>query len=265
MKSKFLLLLVIVCSSFGGLFAQSQRSFESMGYDDESIVGITGSLSYFLKVKPDDNVDQSRIIINIRASQVLNPNNSVVVVYLKDEPIYTQRIIASAVDTMFTISVPMNRKYLQPDGRFIKLKVSAKMSIGDEYCKDVDNPACWIAVKNSSYLSLNNSGPLSYKRSIKEWIQEFYSVYTPAAADLDDLTAGGIIYTLLKQNTARLIYTGTYQQQDTVPSGIIIGMADKLPYSVKQAIPSIAQGQGLIMMARVKVGIGRYRFRCNRL
>ena len=254
MKSKCLLFLLVLISSIGGVFAQSQRTFESMGYDDASIVGITGSLSYFLKVKPDDNVDQSKIIINIRASQVLNPNNSVVVIYLKDEPVFTQRIIASAVDTMFTVSVPMNRKYLQPDGRFIKLKVSAKMSIGDEYCKDVDNPACWIAVKNSSYLALNISGPLSYKRSIKEWIQEFNSLYTPVTADLDDLTAGGILYTLLKQNSPLPIRTETYQPQDTVPSGIIIGLADKLPYSVKQAIPSIPQGYGLIMMARVNVG-----------
>ena len=254
MKSKSFLFLIALLSCIGTVFSQSQRSFESMGYDDESIVGITGSLSYFLKIKPDDNVDQTKIVINIRASQVLNPNNSMVIVYLKDEPVFTQRIIASPVDTMFTIVVPMNRKYLQPDARFVKLKVSAKMSIGDEYCKDVDNPACWIAVKNSSYLSLNNNGLFSYKRSIKEWIQEFNSVYTPSNADLDDLTCGGILYTLLKQNTpTQQIYTGTYGQ-DTVPSGIITGVADKLPIAVKQVIQSLGAGQGLIQMARVNTG-----------
>lgn len=257
MKSKLFLFLVALLSGIGIVFSQTQRTFESMGYDDASIIGITGSLSYFLKIKPDDNVDQSKIVINIRASQVLNPNNSMVIVYLKDEPVFTQRIIASPIDTMFTIVVPMNKKYLQPDARFVKLKVSAKMSIGDEYCKDVDNPACWIAVKNSSYLSLNSDEVFTYKRSIKEWIEEFNSVYTPANADLDDLTCGGIIYTLLKQGAGaanQLIYTGTYSQ-DTVPSGIITGVAAKLPLAVKQVIPSLAQGQGLIMMARVNVGL----------
>lgn len=258
MKSKFFLSLVLLLS-VGILNAQSVRTFESMGYDDQSIVGITGSLSYFLKVKPDDNIDQSKLVINIRASQVLNPRNSVVVVYLKDIPVWTQYVIASAIDTMFTIIVPLNKKYLQEDGRFIKLKVSAKMSIGDEYCKDVDNPACWIAIKNSSYLSTSWASQIAYQRSIKEWIGEFNSVYTPVSADLDDLTAGGILYTLLKQGSAqgsaKPVYTGTYQSQDTVPGGIITGVADKLPYSVKQVIPALQQGQGLIMIARVNVGL----------
>ncbi len=258
MKSKFLFSLILLLC-VGALNAQSVRTFESMGYDDQSIVGITGSLSYFIKVKPDDNIDQSKLVINIRASQVLNPRNSVVVVYLKDEPVWTQYVVASALDTMFTIIVPMNRKYLQEDGRFIKLKVSAKMSIGDEYCKDVDNPACWIAVKNSSYLSAGWGALNSYQRSIKEWIGEFNSVYTPAAADLDDLTSGGILYTLLKQGStqgsAKPVYTGTYQQQDTVPGGIITGVADKLPYAVKQVIPALQQGQGLIMITRVNAGL----------
>jgi len=254
MKSRFFFLVILFLSCLGNSFAQSQRTFESMGYDDAPVVGITGSVSYFLKVKPDDNVDESKIILNIRASQVLNPNNSVVVIYLKDEPVFTQRIIASAVDTMFSIAIPMHRKYLQPDGRFIKLKISVKMSIGDEYCKDVDNPACWIAVKNSSYILMNTSGPLSYKRSIKEWIQEFNSIYTPASVDLDDLTCGGILYTLLKQSSTAEISTGLYHQDDSVPSGIVIGVEDKLPALLKQSLSPIGPGQGLIQMARVNIG-----------
>ena len=138
------------------MFAQD-RTFKSMGYDDASIIGISGSLSYFIKVKPNDNIDQSTLVLNLRASQVLNPNNSFVVVYLKEEPVYTQRVITSALDTLLTFTVPLNKKYLQPDGRFIKVRVAAKMSVGDEYCKDIDNPACWLGVKNSSYCLLYTS------------------------------------------------------------------------------------------------------------
>lgn len=253
MKSKFLFALVLLFCT-GRLFAQSERTFESMGYDDQSIIGITGSLSYFIKIKPDDNVDQSKVILNIRASQVLNPRNSFIIIYLKDEPVFSQNIIASAVDTAFSISIPLNKKYLQPDGRFIKMKVAAKLSVGDEYCKDVDNPACWIGVKNSSYLSAGYQSSSTYQRSLKEWIQEFNTVYTPATADLDDLTAGGIIYTLLKQGAAKKVYTATYQQVDSVPNGIVTGLADKLPVSIKQVIPSLGAGQGLIALARVNNG-----------
>ncbi|MDI9365967.1 MAG: cellulose biosynthesis cyclic di-GMP-binding regulatory protein BcsB [Flavobacterium sp.] len=256
MKAKFLL------SALVGLFisainAQSVRTFESMGYDDVSIQGITGSVSYFIKIKPDDNVNQSKLVLHISASQVLNPNNSFIIVSLKDAPVETRRIQVSPSDSIITIVVPLDSQYLQPDGRFIKLKVAAKMSIGDEYCKDIDNAAVWLNIKNSSYVNAVGQNNSAYQRSLKEWIQEFSSVYSPANADLDDLSAGGIIYTILKQTTSnKKIYTGVYSPQDSLPQGILTGLIDKLPYTVRQAIPSIGVKQGLIALARVNTGLG---------
>jgi hypothetical protein len=93
-----------------------------------------------------------------------------------------------------------------------------------------------------------------YQRSLKELVQEYKSVYTPANSDLDDLTAGGLIYTLLKQGGLKKVYAGTFAQQDTIPGGIVCGLPDKLPYSVKQALPSLGQGQGLIILAKVNTG-----------
>lgn len=242
------------------MFAQD-RTFKSMGYDDASIIGISGSLSYFIKVKPDDNIDQSTLVLNLRASQVLNANNSFVVVYLKEEPVYTQRVITSALDTLLTFKVPLSSKYLQPDGRFIKVRVAAKMSVGDEYCKDIDNPACWLGVKNSSYISASTQTGFTYQRSIKEVIQEYNSVYTPVSADVDDLMAGGLIYALVRQGAAsKQVYTATYSPSDSVPAGIIAGTADKLPYAVKQAMPSVSAGQGLIALVPLNVGFGTPRY-----
>ena len=255
MKAKFLLsalLLIII-----GATSAQQRSFESMGYDDVAIQGITGSVSYFLKIKPDDNVNQSKLVLHISASQVLNPNNSFVIVSLKDIPVETRRLQVSPTDTLFTIEVPLNESYLQPDGRFIKLKISAKMSIGDEYCKDVDNPAVWISIKSSSFINPASQVNFSYQRSLKEWIQEFSSVYSPTSSDLDDLAAGGLVYTILKQSTTnKKVYTGIYNQQDSLPQGVLTGIADKLPYAVRQVIPSMAKGQGLISLARVTTATG---------
>lgn len=258
MKSRLLIVIALLCF-LGALNAQTDRTFASMGYDDAAIIGINGSISYFIKVKPDDNVDQCKIVINVRASQVLNPNNSFVIVYLKDAPVFTQRIVVSPVDSVFSLVVPLSRKYLQPDGRFIKLKIGAKLSISDEYCKDIDNQACWINVRNTSYVSQISQVENSYQRSLKEWIQEFTSVYTPKAADANDLTAGGIIYTLLKQSassTNKEIFTSQYSPNDSLPGGIIVGVKDKLPPSILQALPqNLAAGQGLIALVGVPVGM----------
>lgn len=259
MKCKFLFIVAALIISTTQLMAQGgdSRSFKSMGYDDASINGITGSLSYFLKVRPDDNIDASSIIINVRASQVLNPNNSFLVVYLKDEPVFTQRIVASAVDTLLSFSVKLGSRYLQPDGRFIKLKVAAKMSVSEEYCKDVDNPACWVVVKNTSYITAAQQTNFNYTRSIKEVLQEYSSVYTPINADENDLSAGGLVYAILRQGAAsKEVYTGVYNQNDSVPAGILVGALDKLPYLVKQSLQTTpSAGQGLIALAAVN---GRY-------
>ncbi|MFC4231275.1 cellulose biosynthesis cyclic di-GMP-binding regulatory protein BcsB [Parasediminibacterium paludis] len=256
MKAKFLLSALFFLF-ISAISAQSVRTFESMGYDDVSIQGITGSVSYFIKIKPDDNVNQSKLVLRIAASQVLNPNNSFVIVSLKDITVKTTRVQVTPNDSIITIEVPLDSQYLQPDGRFIKLKVAAKMSIGDEYCKDIDNAAVWLNIKNSSHLNAVGQIGSAYQRSLKEWIQEFSSVYSPATADLDDLAAGGIVYTILKQTTSnKKVYTGIYSPQDSLPQGILTGLVDKLPYTVRQVIPSLSAKQGLIALARVNTGLG---------
>jgi hypothetical protein len=263
MKSKILSLVVAFLCVAAHSFAQAgdARTFKAMGYDDASIQGITGSLSYFLKVNPDENIDASSVVLNIRASQVLNPNNSFIVVYLKDEPVFTQRVIASALDTLMTFSVKLSSKYLQPDGRFIKLRIAAKMSIGDEYCKDVDNPACWIAVRNTSYITKVASGALAFQRSVKELIQEYASVYTPQVSSEDDLQAGGLIYAILRQSaSSKEVYTGTYGMDTALPRGILVGEQSKLPAIVKQNMPSVSAGQGMIALVPVNNGFGEKRF-----
>ncbi len=250
MKFKAFFFLLFVLNMFG-VKAQSIRSFESMGYEDAAIRGINGSLTYYIKVKPDDDINKCRLILNVSASQVLNANTSFLVVSVKDLPIYTQRISVSPTDTLFRIEVPLNQTEVQPDGRYIKMKISATMSIHEEQCQDIDNIACWLSIKNSSYVSVVSQDVVGYQRSLKEWIQEFTSVYSPAKADLNDLTSGGVIYTILKQATQKDIYTGVYKSTDSLPYGVITGVVDKLPYSVRQVIPSMAKGQGLISLARV--------------
>ncbi len=252
MKAKFLPLLLACFFVFSFAKSQTVRTFESMGYDDAFIQGITGSISYFIKISPDDDVDNSKLVLSFTASQVLNPANSFIVISMRDVPVYTQRITVTPTDTAFIMEVPLNRRYLQPDGRFIKLKISTKASIGDEYCKDVDNPAVWISIKNRSYVSVNTQSSSAYQRSLVESIQEYTSIYTPSPSTLNDLKAGGVMYALLKGSNARKeIYTGMYTPYDSLPQGVLVGTADKLPEVVRQNLPSLSAGQGLICLLRI--------------
>lgn len=248
MKQRILLsaLFLMACSL---AWSQTvQRTFEDMGYRDQSIYGITGSITYFVKVKPDDDMENSKLVLYIRPSQVLNPNTSTITISLKDAPVYTQRIIGQSMDSLITIILPMSKKYVQPDGRFVKLKMVVKMSIDDQICKDIDNPAVWINIRNTSYFAANKQPYLSYQRSLKETIQEFGTIASPTNSDLDDVLSSGILYSLVKQNNKELkVGTTLYNVNDSLNNTMVVGLQNKLPETIKRQLPALKKGEGLII------------------
>jgi len=244
-----ILLTALLVLLFSGAWAQNtQRTFEEMGYRDQSIVGISGAITYFVKVRPDDDIDQAKLVLYLRPSQVLNPNTSTVTISVKDAPIYTQRITGASIDSLITIIIPLNKKYIQPDGRYVKLKIVARMSIADQICQDIDNPAVWVNIRNISYFTAPKQSVLSYQRSLKEAIQEYSSIATSAVADLDDVMASGIAYAFIKQaNKESIISTRNYLPTDTLSHNIIVGVANKLPENIKSQLPVLNKGEGLII------------------
>jgi len=246
-KSSLLVLFLLIA---GSIIAQDfkTRSLEAMGYRNESIMGINGAISYFLKVQPRDDVDRTNLILQVKPSQVLREDMSTITVSLKDEPVYTTRLVADAIDSVMTIVIPLNKRYVQEDGRFIKMRIDAKMAMSDEYCKDVDNPAIWVTVRNSSYLEVVKQDRTTYYHSLKETISEFNSVSTPVNADLDDLTSGAIVFALLKQKGGlEDIITNNYRNTDSsVGTTVLTGLYNKLPAYIQAQLPEFKAGQGLI-------------------
>jgi hypothetical protein len=226
----------------------SKRTFEDMGYRNESITGIAGAVTYFVKVQPRDDLNNMKLVLHIKPSPVLNSNISAVTVSLKDEPVHTERIVATAIDSVMEISVPLNARFVQPDGRFIKVRIDARMAMSDEYCKDVDNPAVWIAVRNNSYLAIAKQDKISYYQSMKETILQYERISTPVNADLNDLLASGVLYSLMKQRASLVkVKTDNYRDTDTVGNTIIVGLYSKIPAFIRSQLPEIQAGQGVIV------------------
>ncbi len=249
MKSKFSLFTLFILM-MSGLFAQEAqvRTLEDMGYRNESVIGIAGALTYFLKLQPNDDVNNTRLVLNIRPSQVLNKDKSTITISLKDEPVFTQRIFTNVVDSLITVVIPFNKRYVQPDGRFIKLRVEAKLCMSDEYCKDVDNPAVWINVRNNSYIEAKKQSLSSYVYSLKETIQNYSRISTPVNSDLDDLLSGGVLFALIKQKVSLgEISTDNFSENDSVSNTVITGLFNKLPANITSQIPDFQNGQGCII------------------
>jgi len=257
MKTKSSLLVLFLLMA-GSIIAQDfkTRSLEAMGYRNESIMGINGAISYFLKVQPRDDVDRTNLILQVKPSQVLREDMSTITVSLKDEPVYTTRLVADAIDSVMTIVIPLNKRYVQEDGRFIKMRIDAKMAMSDEYCKDVDNPAIWVTVRNSSYLEVVKQDRTTYYHSLKETISEYNAVATPVNADLDDLTSGAIVFALLKQKGGlEEITTTNFRETDSISGDFVMtGLYNKLPAYVREQLPEFKNGQGVIKNIQLSNG-----------
>ncbi|TAF50213.1 MAG: hypothetical protein EAZ62_08140 [Sphingobacteriia bacterium] len=255
MKTKLILLFVLV-AMVSGIQAQSipqstetvqYRSFEDMGYRNESIIGITGAITYFIKLKPKDDVNNSKLILRLHPSQVLNSERSAVTVSLKDEPVYTERMGATAVDSIMTLVIPLDKRYVQEDGRFIKVRVDAKMAMSDEFCQDVDNPAVWMTVRNNSFIAAQKFNEVNFYQSLKETILAYDRISTPNNADLDEMLCGGVLFALIKEK--RSLYEAVadnFTQADTLNNTIIAAKLRNLPEYIKQLLPPLQPGQGVI-------------------
>lgn len=229
--------------------AQYERSFENLGYRNESIIGISGAITYFLKLEPRDDINKTKLVLHIKPSPVLNPVRSTVTIALRDEPVYTQRIFPSTyIDSMLIIEIPMDKRFVQPDGRYVKVRVEAKMAISDEYCQDVDNPAVWISIRNSSHLAIIEHDQKSYNHSLRENIFTYNTIATPVNSDLDDLMSGAVIYALLKKKPTllELNTTNFSPADDTLNDMIITGLVHKLPANIRAKLPVLKPNQGCI-------------------
>lgn len=244
---KKIMLLVCILSSIQ-LFAQVRTaSFQSAGYDDQTITGVSGALNYYLKIKPSDNPDNSALHLSLQPSGIINGNYSFVVLYVKNNPVATFRI--SGTDSVINLSVPLKKEYLQADGRFIQLKIQAQLASSDEICRDLNNPAIWLKIKKSSYLTFAQTTEPSYQPTITEFLQNVKRVALPATnTSITDITAAGIAYTLLKKSITdnHIIPVQYYQSADSVSDAFITGLYQKLPSFIATRIVKPASGQGII-------------------
>jgi hypothetical protein len=84
---------------------------------------------------------------------------------------------------------------------------------------------------------------------MKESIQEYSSISSPATPDLNDVLAGGILYSLVKQmNRENLTTTKSYNSNDSLNNTLVVGLQSRLPEAIKRQLPTLSKGQGLIQL-----------------
>jgi hypothetical protein len=233
----------------GATFAQTNITFKVLGHDDEPIYGMTGSTTFFFKIDPQVDMNKSKLVLYYEPSQALIKNLSFVNIIIGDKPIYSGRLTRDSIQKLvFNLSPDM----LVQNKQFLTVQVKTLLTVTDNKCKDLDNPALWIKVKGNSFLSLVKSTKDVYRNiNISNSFESKTAIVYPASPNLHDLKAVAWAYSKVKRSfsTVDLHVYPSDKVPDSIRNYIVVGTLDQLP-SDKRALISVTPsgGQGLLYL-----------------
>ncbi|MGZ3778137.1 MAG: cellulose biosynthesis cyclic di-GMP-binding regulatory protein BcsB, partial [Mucilaginibacter sp.] len=250
--NKFLSLLALALLLSTASIAQSVVSFKAMGHDDEPIYGMIGAKSFYLKISPLVEMKGSKLVLYVEPSQALIKDHSFVNVVINDRPAYSARLTKDSVEK---ITIELTPEDLSAD-KFLKVQIKTLLTVSDDKCKDLDNPAMWVKVKDYSYLSLvKTNGNFFTNVNISNCFESKRAIVYPVNPTLHDLKAVAWAYARLKKTLNREIKVYEEDQlPDTIKNYIMVGNWSSLQAPKKAMINVTPQpGQGLIFLKKALV------------
>jgi hypothetical protein len=247
--NKFLSFLAFVLLLSTASMAQNIISFKAMGHDDDPIFGMSGSVTYFLKIDPKNELNGSKLVLYFEPSQALIMDHSYINILIADQPTYSARLTK---DSIQKIVLNLSRADISTGG-YLKVQVKTLLTVTDDICRDLDNPAMWIKVKNFSYLSLLKSDKNFFSDvNISNCFESKKAIVYPANPTLHDLKAVAWAYARLKKtNTGNILVFEADKMPDSIKNYIMVGNMEALPADKRDLIKVTPQsGEGLFYLNR---------------
>lgn len=244
--SFFLFLMILAKFSAG----QTIVSFKSLGYDDDVIGGVSGSSAYFIRIDPSVQIEGSKLVMFIEPSQVLLRAHSYLNIMINDKPVYSSHL---APDSIIRYTIKLDKNSLTEDRKYLKVQVRTLLNVTDDKCKDVDNPAMWVKVKGTSYLSLIKTTSNFFNNvNISNCFDTKRAIIYPANPTLIDLKAVGWVYARLKRSSVKQIHVyPSNHVPDSLTNYVIVGNLASIPEDKKPLLKVKPQeGQGLLYLRK---------------
>ncbi len=246
--NKFLTLLALAFILSKASMAQSVVSFKSMGHEDDAIYGMSGAQSIYVKISPMVEINGSKLILYFEPSQALIKEHSFINIILNDKPVYSAHLTK---DSLQKVSINLSQSDISPD-KFLKIQIKTLLTITDDVCKDLDNPAMWMKVKDYSYLSLLKNKTGLNDVNISNCFDSKRAIVYPADPTLYDLKAVAWAYARLKktQNNKILVFEAG-QVPDSIKNYIQVGNFGALPDDKRSLIKVTPQAaEGIFYLAK---------------
>ena len=246
--NKFFTLLALVFLLSKASLAQSVVSFKSLGHNDDAIYGMSGASSIYVKISPMVEISGSKLVLYFEPSQALIKEHSFINIILNDKPVYSARLTKDSVQK---ISLNLTRDDISPD-KFLKIQIKTLLTITDDICRDLDNPAMWLKVKDYSYLSLNKNKSGAADVNISNCFDTKRAIVYPANPTLHDLKAVAWAYARLKKTQNKKINVfEAGQVPDSVKNYIEVGSMSTLPDDKKSLVKVTPQAnEGIFYLSK---------------
>jgi hypothetical protein len=174
-------------------------------------------------------------------------DRSYINILIDDVPVYSSRLSA---DSIQKIALNLNRSEITPD-HFLKIQVRTLLTITDDKCKDLDNPAMWLKVKNFSYVQLVKSDKNFFSDvNISNCFESKKAIVYPVNPTLHDLKAVAWAYARLKKTgNSNIMVFEADQKPDSVRNYIMVGNMASLSDDNRNLIKVTPQnGEGLFYL-----------------
>src|ERR1700712_855787 len=250
--NKFFSFLALALLLSTASMAQSIVSFKTMGHEDEPIYGMIGASSFYLKINPSVQMKGSKLVLFVEPSQALIKDHSFVNIVINDRPAYSARLTKDSVEKIIINLTPED---LSTD-KFLKIQVKTLLTVSDDKCKDLDNPAMWVKVKDYSYLSLVKTNENFFKNvNLSNCFESKRAIVYPANPSLHDLKAVAWAYSRLKKAMNKDIKAFAADQlPDSVKNYIIVGNWNSLPADKRSLVTVTPKAnQGLLYLSKALV------------
>jgi hypothetical protein len=245
--NRFLSLLAFVLLFSTASQAQSFVTFKSLGHDDDIIYGMSGANSFYFKITPLTEMNGSKVVLYFEPSQALLKEHSYINIVINNKPAYSGRMTK---DSIQKITLNLTRDDLSND-KFLKVQVKTLLTITDDECRDLDNPAMWLKVKNYSYLSLVRSNKSFFDNvNISNCFDSKKAIVYPSNPTLHDLKAVAWAYSRLKKTQTRdiMVYDEAHLP-DSVRNYIKVGNIGELNTDMRNLVKITPQSkQGLFYL-----------------
>lgn len=238
-----LLAFILLFSTASQAQGNSIVSFKAMGHEDDVIYGMSGATSFYFKITPLTEMNGSKLVLYFEPSQAILKARSYINLVINNKPAYSTVL---GKDSIQKITINLSRADLSPD-KFLKIQIKTLLTITDDQCRDLDNPAMWLKVKNFSYLSLVKSNKNFFDNvNISNCFDSKKAIVYPSNPTLHDLKAVAWAYSRLKKTQIRDI--AVYEESklpDTVRNYIRVGNIGALSAEQRDAVkvtPQASQG-----------------------